>query len=460
MLIGQSISGSRIALSNHFSLHLKQRFKMMKKERSRPIGFVKYILAVPLLVLFITLFAKSSYIGMADNAPTQVAFNDNNSEYLDTIKPNPKQAGFELDKNSKIEQYLTNGNSPFGKIYAEVDQMPLFRGCENIPEDQRKACSDNRLMTYINNNIKYPREASERGIQGLVWVKFIVDKQGGIGLAEISKGIGAGCDKEVLRVVQSIPTLSPGILNEAPVNSVITLPVEFVIRKNQAPKEVTDIFKVVEKMPLFGAKCLEDETSDEKKRACAQKEMMEFIYQNIQYPKLAKDNGIQGTVVVGFVVEKDGSLSNIDIKRRIGGGCDEVVIKLIEQMPNWIPGTQRGHLVRTQIMLPVTFKLRADEIKEQPVLPKQEKRELVLENFRIAPNPTRDVFNIQFTAPSGTFELVFYNMEGQIIEKHLEDAADGLYSKDFDLNQLPNGTYFIGILKDESVFTRKIVKQK
>jgi protein TonB len=67
--------------------------------------------------------------------------------------------------------------------------------------------------------------------------------------------------------------------------------------------------------------------------------------------------GIEGIVVVGFVVDTDGSISNIEILRGIGGGCDEEVIRIVKGAPRWTPGLQNGKAVRTFMRLPLSFKL-------------------------------------------------------------------------------------------------------
>lgn len=84
---------------------------------------------------------------------------------------------------------------------------------------------------------------------------------------------------------------------------------------------------------------------------------IKWITSNIQYPEEAKQAGIQGTVFVSFVIEKDGSTSNPIIKRGIGGGCDEEVLRLIKSMPKWTPGKQKGSPVRVQFNLPIKFTL-------------------------------------------------------------------------------------------------------
>ena len=86
--------------------------------------------------------------------------------------------------------------------------------------------------------------------------------------------------------------------------------------------------------------------------------LFEFLANNIKYPEEAKDLGIKGRVFAQFLVEKDGSLSNIEILRGIGYGCDKEVIRVIKLMPNWSPGMQKGKKVRVRFTLPVNFKLK------------------------------------------------------------------------------------------------------
>ncbi len=85
---------------------------------------------------------------------------------------------------------------------------------------------------------------------------------------------------------------------------------------------------------------------------------MEYIARNIKYPAMARESGIQGRVFVNFVVEPNGSVSNVKILRGIGGGCDEEAIRVVEAMPKWTPGRQRGKAVRVSFNLPVRFTLQ------------------------------------------------------------------------------------------------------
>lgn len=85
--------------------------------------------------------------------------------------------------------------------------------------------------------------------------------------------------------------------------------------------------------------------------------MFDFINANLVYPQEAIDAGIEGRVFVGFVVEKDGSVSSIKLLRGIGYGCDEAAMDVVRKMPKWKPATQRGKPVRVQYQFPLNFKL-------------------------------------------------------------------------------------------------------
>ncbi len=102
------------------------------------------------------------------------------------------------------------------------------------------------------------------------------------------------------------------------------------------------IFVIVESMPTFPG---------------GMSKLMEYLHNNIKYPTQAKELGIQGRVFVSFVIEKDGSVSDVVLLRGIGGRCDEEAIRVIKNMPKWIPGKQRNIPVRVRFTLPVSFRL-------------------------------------------------------------------------------------------------------
>ncbi|MCF8236907.1 MAG: TonB family protein [Saprospiraceae bacterium] len=125
------------------------------------------------------------------------------------------------------------------------------------------------------------------------------------------------------------------------------------------PKE-EEIFVIAEDMPRFPG--CENLGSKKEKEECAKGQLLEFIYKNIQYPAIARENGVEGTVVISFVVEKDGQVKETRIVREIGAGCGDEALRVVELMntegKRWTPGKQRGKPVRVMFNLPVKFKLK------------------------------------------------------------------------------------------------------
>lgn len=104
-----------------------------------------------------------------------------------------------------------------------------------------------------------------------------------------------------------------------------------------------EIFQVVEEMPSFPG---------------GMGELMKFLGNNIKYPAVAQENGIQGRVIIQFVVEKDGSVANPVVVKGVDPALDKEALRVVKSMPNWTPGKQRGKAVRVKYTVPVTFRLQ------------------------------------------------------------------------------------------------------
>lgn|SRR5574344_589407 len=108
-------------------------------------------------------------------------------------------------------------------------------------------------------------------------------------------------------------------------------------------KEETVIFTVVEQEASFPG---------------GYDKLMEYLSKNIKYPQQARETGTKGRVMLTFVVERDGSITDIKVLRDIGSGCGEEAIRVVKIMPKWTPAKQRGKAVRQQFNLPVVFNLQ------------------------------------------------------------------------------------------------------
>lgn len=104
----------------------------------------------------------------------------------------------------------------------------------------------------------------------------------------------------------------------------------------------SDVYQIVEQMPEFPG---------------GEAELFHYISKNIHYPQKAREKGIQGRVFIGFIVEKDGSISNVRNLRGVDSELDAEAIRVVESMPRWKPGMHRGEPVRVSYQIPIVFKL-------------------------------------------------------------------------------------------------------
>jgi len=113
---------------------------------------------------------------------------------------------------------LTKTNYQVNDVYTYVEVMPRFKGGQDS------------LNKYISTHLKYPKEAQKANITGTVLVKFVVNKDGKVSDAEITKGIGYGCDEEALRVVAMMPDWNSGMQNHKNVRVFMTLPIRYKMK--------------------------------------------------------------------------------------------------------------------------------------------------------------------------------------------------------------------------------------
>lgn len=116
-----------------------------------------------------------------------------------------------------------------------------------------------------------------------------------------------------------------------------------VVEEEEEEESAQQIFTVVEKQPEFPG---------------GTAELFKYLSKAIKYPVIAQENGIQGRVVCSFVVNRDGSIVDIQVMRGVDPSLDKEAIRVISEMPKWKPGEQRGKPVRVRFILPVQFRLQ------------------------------------------------------------------------------------------------------
>ncbi|WP_297098242.1 energy transducer TonB [uncultured Draconibacterium sp.] len=224
------------------------------------------------------------------------------------------------------------------QVFVIVEDMPEYPGGEEA------------LRNDIASLVKYPVAAKENGIQGKVYVTFVLNEEGKIEDAKIARGVDPSLDKEALRVINALDkTWTPGKQKGVPVKVSYTVPIMFALNEGAAEEKniksgegADAVFFIVEDMPEFPG-------GDEALR--------KYIANALNYPEVAQKNGIQGKVYVSFVVEKDGSIGDAKIERGVDPSLDKEALRVVKALPMWKPGKQRGKTVRVQYTVPINFAL-------------------------------------------------------------------------------------------------------
>ena len=149
--------------------------------------------------------------------------------------------------------------------------------------------------------------------------------------------------EEVLQIAENDANVEESTIQSSEENNqaveIKYVPVEV---EEEEPEE-QQIFQVVEEMPEFPG---------------GMAECLKFIGKNVKYPTIAQENGVQGRVIIQFVVNQDGSIVDPVVMRSVDPYLDKEALRVIKMMPKWKPGKQRGKAVRVKYTVPVTFKLQ------------------------------------------------------------------------------------------------------
>lgn len=207
------------------------------------------------------------------------------------------------------------------------------------------------FQSFITTNLTYPTQSLRQRTQGTVETSFVVEKNGSITNVTIEKGLDEYCNKESLRILKMTPKWKPAKHNGAFVRQKITVPLIFKIPDSAGvastlPQDTATTPKLKVITPELPAR---PEKGTEA--------FFQYLKQNQKYPSKAIKNQVQGKVRVEFMVEKDGSITNLKVIDKLGNGLDEEAIRLIKNGPKWLPAQYDGAPIRQKMILPVIFQL-------------------------------------------------------------------------------------------------------
>ena len=467
LLIKKAVGTRLFSMANSLNhSNLLKRITMMYQKKSNPWARLKYAYVLPLAAITVALFARPEVsqpfeeISNAKVSHFALETSKNEVKNLPEVDiygiPSAENAAYALilagnDTENKLltDDKAAIGQSPDDSIFTVVEKNPEFPGGEAA------------LMKYIAESLVYPQIAMENGIGGRIYCKFVVEKDGSVSNVEVTRAFNQYLDREAIRVLKSLPKFKPGTHKGQPVRVYYSVPVTFKISSTNNPPsnensaksgqkiliEVEDqdfdtgydedhIFTIVEKNPVFPG---------------GEVALMKYIQDNIIYPSIAAENGIQGRSFCEFVVNKDGSVSDVCVLRAFNQYLDREAIRVLKSLPKFIPGEQRGKPVRVKYSVPVSFTLKTDENgNNQPDKVDVENKQN--SNFQAYPSPANDVLYIDIdhqailakyaarkTANNPTYNIRLYNTSGTLVIQTITSNN----KTQLNTSKIPDGIYFI-----------------
>lgn len=393
---------------------------MMNKAKSSTTTLVKYILVVPLFFLFV--MANSIY----------AAQNEDKTMETNNLPEPPPVKKVETDD-----------------VLVVVEVQPMFPG------------GTNGMMKYLADNIRYPVEAQENGIQGRVICNYVVMKDGSISDINVVRGVDPLLDAEAVRVIKAMPKWEPGKQKDQAVNVRFTMPVVFRLQGDTPQNEIltqenTEAFAKIEKadkgvavdelvVVAYGnaQRYAQDTTDRDKKKSDTEGDifvvveqqpkfpggteaMIQFLSDSIRYPEEAADRRIQGRVICNFIIKKDGNIGDVNVVRGVDPLLDEEAVRVLESMPKWEPGMQRNKPVDVRFTLPVSFRLK----KESEAITDSGNAEKANRNIESPEFPGGEKAFMKFLADNVRYPVIA-----------LENGIQGLVSAVFNINSKGNVTF-------------------
>lgn len=203
---------------------------------------------------------------------------------------------------------------------------------------------DAALINFLNANIVYPPQAAQDKVEGKVVVQFTVKKTGKIDDVKVLRSVRKDLDDEAVRVVKMMPDFIPAKQNGEVTDMPYTIPVSFKLFDEMEPLTVSEGSDVPDgfEPPMFPG---------------GERALMEFLKENVKYPPMAAKRKTQGRVVMTFVVDKTGKVTEIKVAKSVDIYLDTEAMRVCKLLPDFIPARQNGEPVSVWFTLPITFKL-------------------------------------------------------------------------------------------------------
>ncbi|MBB6130310.1 M56 family metallopeptidase [Mucilaginibacter lappiensis] len=407
LLLSQTFESPAHQLVNPFFNHslLKQRIIMLQKNKSQRISLIKYGLSAPLFILMLILSSAT----INNSKPVTVI--NKSAHQLFTTPATSALLGDVLREDQSLEKKQDSRIIHENKIDTVRKKGDVYTAVEKVPEFPGGL---EKFGLFLGKAIKYPKADRDNGTQGRVIVTFVVEKDGALSGLKVTRGVSKTIDAEAIRVLKASPKWTPGIEGGKKVRVQYSVPISFTLAADDdKPKsdETGQVFTSVEHVPEFPG---------------GLEAFGQFLGSNVKYPKADREKGVQGRVIATFIVEADGSLSNIIITRGISKAIDEEAIRVLDLSPKWKPGIQNGRAVRVQYSVPISFTLANDDKSGKPEPRKMGMVGTGNEKFSISmgtgdvdtvKSTTNDVKKIMFGIDRRLSPQPLYVLDGKVIDK-------------------------------------------
>jgi TonB family protein len=228
----QGIQVNTISNNFNFSL-LKTRFIMMTRSRSSVWAKGKFFFALPAFMAVLFIFSSASFSRIVAQS----------AQSTDKTQAQPAPAGQDQKSSTKSSESNKSAqqSKSEGKYVAPVSEMTTTstgEPCYTVVEKQPSFVGGQEgLVKFLQENIQYPEVAKKNGVQGKVYVTFVIKADGSVADVKILRGVGAGCDEEAFRVVKMMPKWNPGLQKGKPVNVAYNLPIMFKLDNKSKTEE-------------------------------------------------------------------------------------------------------------------------------------------------------------------------------------------------------------------------------
>ena len=394
LLIKKAVGTRLYSMANSLNhSKLKKRITMMMKEKSSKWACAKCLYVLPLAAVAVAAFARPELSGVSNELSAAKV-----TDLAAVVKENV------VEKTSVLTQEAAPAVPAVAEIPASADtviQVPEFPGGQ---EALRKYLAKNRRSPLVDTR------------SGTVIVSFVIDEEGRVTQPKINKGIAEAFDAEAIRLVNEMPRWKPMTKNGKPVASTYVVYVDFpsaLAEQNATPQPKEHPLVVVDGKPMpyetfeqevklaeiasitilkgddaavYGTRWAKTGVMIVTTKSAGQPDnglkgkvagvydmveqapqfpggpqaMMQFVKDNLQYPQAAKENGIQGRVILQFVVDETGQVTDPKVLRGIDPSLDAEAIRIAKAMPRWVPGAKDGKAVAVRYTMPVAFSLNED----------------------------------------------------------------------------------------------------